>query len=124
MVPAAIALEGAVQLGGSNPTIEFIVLDDDAATFREVPPAVVAAISAAGATSNTRSRDSMEPPADGEQLVPRMHDEAGKVSEPVGTSSCPAEASTSSEEERQPLPVSLLSLVRMEPEAHHQDEPH
>jgi hypothetical protein len=65
----------------------------------------------------------MEPPADGEQPTPRMRGEAGKVSEPVGTSSCPTEASTSSKVERQPLPISLLSLVRMEPEACRQDEP-
>jgi hypothetical protein len=55
MVPAAIALEGAVQSGGSDPAVEFIVLDDDVATFREVPPAVVAAISAASVTGNIGS---------------------------------------------------------------------
>jgi hypothetical protein len=65
----------------------------------------------------------MGPPTNGEQPMLRMQGKAGKVFEPVGTSSCPTEASTSSEMERQPLPVSLLSLVRMEPEAHRQDEP-
>jgi hypothetical protein len=52
-----------------------------------------------------------------------MQGEAGKVFEPVGTSSCPVEALTSLKVERRHLPVSLLSLVRMEHEAYRQDEP-
>jgi hypothetical protein len=106
MAPGAIAPEGAVQPGGSNPAIEVIVLDDDATTPWEVPPAATTAICAAGAAGDTGSRDDMEPPADGEQPMLRMHDKADKVFEPLGTSSCPAEALTSSEVERQPLPVS------------------
>jgi hypothetical protein len=67
----------------------------------------------------------MVPPTDGEQPAPRMRGKADEVSGPVGTSSCPAEASTSSEVERRPLPISFLSLVRTEqPEAHRQGEPH
>jgi hypothetical protein len=106
MAPAAIAPEGAVQPGGSDPAVEVIVLDDDAATPWEVPPAATTAICAPGATGDTGSRDDTEPPTVGEQPMPRMHDKAGKVFEPVGTSSYPAEALTSSEVERQPLPVS------------------
>jgi hypothetical protein len=99
MAPIAIALEGVVKSGGSDPTIEVIVLDDHAATPREVPPAATATISMAGATGDTGSGDGMEPPANGEQPAPRMRGEASKVSEPVGTSSYPTEALTSSEAE-------------------------
>jgi hypothetical protein len=123
MAPAAIAPEGAVQPGLFDPTIEAIVLDDDVATPREVPPATTAAISIANATGDTGSRDDIGPPTDGEKPTPRMRGEAGEVFEPVGTSSCPAEASTSSKVEQRHLPISLLSLVRMEPEAYRQDEP-
>jgi hypothetical protein len=123
MALAAIAPEGVVQPGGSDPAVKVIILDDDADTTRGVPPTAAAAISVAGVTGDIGSGDDMEPPADGEQPAPRMRGEAGKVFEPVGTSSCPTEALTSLEVERQPLPVSLLSLVRTEPEARHQDEP-
>jgi hypothetical protein len=65
MAPAAIALEGAVQPGVSDPAIKATVLDDDAATSREVPPATAATTSIAGATGDTGSGDDMGPPADG-----------------------------------------------------------
>jgi hypothetical protein len=52
-----------------------------------------------------------------------MQGDASKVSEQVGMSSYLAEALTPSEVEWPPLPVSLLSLVRIEPKARHQDEP-
>jgi hypothetical protein len=52
-----------------------------------------------------------------------MQGKAGEVFEPVGTSSCLAEALTSSKVEWWQLPISLLSLVRMEHAAYHQDEP-
>jgi hypothetical protein len=118
MAPAAIALEGAVQPNIFDPAIEAIVLDDDAATPREVPPAATVAISIADATSDTRSRDDIGPPTNGVQHTPRMRGEANEVFELVGTSSCPTEASTSSKVDRWHLLVSLLSLVRMEPEAY------
>jgi hypothetical protein len=124
MAHATITPEGMVQPGVSDPTVEAIVLDDDEATPWGVPPATAATISMAGKTGDTRSGDSMEPSADSERPMPRMRGEAGKVSKLVKMSSYPAKALTSSEVERQPLPVSLLSLVRTEPKAHHQDEPH
>jgi hypothetical protein len=104
MAPTAIAPEGVVQPCGFDPAIEAIVLDDDAATPQEVPPTAAAAISVAGATGDTGSGEGMEPPADSEHPTPRMRGEAGKVFELVGTSSCPAEASTSAEVERYPFP--------------------
>jgi hypothetical protein len=94
MAPIAIAPKGVVKSGGSDPTVEVIVLDDHAATPREVPPVATAIISMAGVTGDTGSGDGMEPPANGEQPAPRMRGEASKVSEPVGTSSYPAEALT------------------------------
>jgi hypothetical protein len=97
MAPIAIALEGAIKSGGSDPTIVVIVLDDHAATPWEVPLAATTTISVAGATGDTRSGDGMEPPTNGEQPTPRMRSKASKVSKPVGTSSYPAEALTSSE---------------------------
>jgi hypothetical protein len=122
MAPAAIALEGAVQRNVFDRAIEAIVLDDDAATPREVPAAATVAISIADATSDTGSRDDIGPPTDGVQPTPRMRGEADEVFELVGTLSCPAEASTLSKVDRRHLLVSLLSMVRMEPEAYHQDE--
>jgi hypothetical protein len=65
----------------------------------------------------------MGPPTGGEQPAPRTQGEAGNVFGPMGTSSCPTEASTSLEVVRRPLPVSLLSLVRTEHEARRQGEP-
>jgi hypothetical protein len=118
-----IAQEGVVRSGISKPVVKAIVQDDDATTPREVPLAVTATISAADATGDTGSGDGMGPPADAEQPAPRTRGEADEVSGPVGMSSCPAGALTLSEVERLPLPVSLLSLVRTEPEACRQDEP-